>query len=1033
MRSLYLFNIDGLQYGVWKDKVDLIRDIKNIHQLPFSPEYIAGLATIKEKKTALADLSLLLGLAPFDRGKSVGHALLLADQNSSTGFIVSGSIEEVSASSDAIHAMPKYLKTSEINSCIAYEQEPIPLIDLDAFYHHVHSKNVSPSVPPFSIPTKDDSDLSTIGEIRLFTAGGEVFAFPENESTLEFISPGKITPLPLSPDYVKGLSFYGGNLLTVLHTAEEMNLPEPGSPDITIIYERDGEHFGFLIDKYLGLLNRSDSRIRRLPPLAESSWTSSFVSNDGEIIPLLNPNAFLTNPDEQEQSKIPLSERYTPASRFDAQFAKEKVEVVEFMLLGVRHAIPKCEIEDVIPYSNCRKVPDVKSIVIGVIEHDKEVIPVLDPAMVFGRRSLVNDKWHMILVRNGDFRAFVITEGVMNERQLPLNLQKNLPVSLSQKLIYGCYPDGDAVRLVLNIEALAVHFDKLVVKELIAAMTKEMAEAPAEIIPSLIPANDFANEETELERLLKDITFPDKGLKSGHRDGLAETKILPGETSITKHMEQSGEPPEGADLKPFKDQLTDESESEAKRLVPHLSSPTEEIRSALIDEFVDSDRQYVSEAEGAELSSLDDQSEQAVEDIPIPMAGVATEAVNEEEGGSKHTILPFETDLIQEEDAASLPTEDNKSLPDVEKVESKDESIQIPSDATKHAKSGVMVSSSLTDENEIQTDQEKFDAESEFILIGDDLPVKGGDKIQSWEIDQADLSTAKKDVEPGGESPSFEINTFAKTHDDNSTCETDRVASQVNMLEDAPGETFLQTETTPYSDVDSSEAEAKASESHSTQEKNEMPLPDVVTDTSQPNLTDVKTAGQQIAESFVPWEPKENKNEEGSRRDETKERTKIIADLSPRALKRPKRPIRKLAYLMAILLVLFDPLSLFEYPGRIIDQPPKPMKKNIVQVKEKPQLPSPPPVVQETKVVSPPAPDAPLPEEKELVLTVPAEMPIEKQLYVIKKGDTLWGISKRFTGDPYNFPIVANDNNIPNPDLIFPKQRILLQQEEDEE
>ena len=61
-----------------------------------------------------------------------------------------------------------------------------------------------------------------------------------------------------------------------------------------------------------------------------------------------------------------------------------------------------------------------------------------------------------------------------------------------------------------------------------------------------------------------------------------------------------------------------------------------------------------------------------------------------------------------------------------------------------------------------------------------------------------------------------------------------------------------------------------------------------------------------------------------------------------------------------------------------------------------------------------------------LTLTVPPEMPLDADLYIVKKGDTLWAISKRFTGDPFNYPRVARDNKIANPDLIFPDQKIYL-------
>lgn len=47
--------------------------------------------------------------------------------------------------------------------------------------------------------------------------------------------------------------------------------------------------------------------------------------------------------------------------------------------------------------------------------------------------------------------------------------------------------------------------------------------------------------------------------------------------------------------------------------------------------------------------------------------------------------------------------------------------------------------------------------------------------------------------------------------------------------------------------------------------------------------------------------------------------------------------------------------------------------------------------------------------------------------YIVEKGDTLWDLSRRFAGSPFNWPRVWKDNNqIPNPHRIFPGDRIRL-------
>jgi nucleoid-associated protein YgaU len=65
-----------------------------------------------------------------------------------------------------------------------------------------------------------------------------------------------------------------------------------------------------------------------------------------------------------------------------------------------------------------------------------------------------------------------------------------------------------------------------------------------------------------------------------------------------------------------------------------------------------------------------------------------------------------------------------------------------------------------------------------------------------------------------------------------------------------------------------------------------------------------------------------------------------------------------------------------------------------------------------------------------LVLEIPAERYVQRDVYVVVKDDTLWNISERFTGNPFNYPKIAGENRIADPDLIFPGQRIRLKKKE---
>src|SRR6266540_1314206 len=54
----------------------------------------------------------------------------------------------------------------------------------------------------------------------------------------------------------------------------------------------------------------------------------------------------------------------------------------------------------------------------------------------------------------------------------------------------------------------------------------------------------------------------------------------------------------------------------------------------------------------------------------------------------------------------------------------------------------------------------------------------------------------------------------------------------------------------------------------------------------------------------------------------------------------------------------------------------------------------------------------------------------EPTVYIIKQGDTLWGLSERFLKDPYYWPnLWANNPAITNPHFIYPGQKVKIYQD----
>ena len=120
---------------------------------------------------------------------------------------------------------------------------------------------------------------------------------------------------------------------------------------------------------------------------------------------------------------------------------------------------------------------------------------------------------------------------------------------------------------------------------------------------------------------------------------------------------------------------------------------------------------------------------------------------------------------------------------------------------------------------------------------------------------------------------------------------------------------------------------------------------------------------------------------------------------------------KKLGYLLSVFfvlaIILFVVWALFNMGG---------CEKSAQTTTNEPEV----VVVEETVVVEEPvAAPEPAPEP------IPAPVVNEKE-YTVKAGDNLWTIAGKFMGDNYKYPELAKFNNIGNPDVIEPGQKIIV-------
>jgi chemotaxis signal transduction protein/nucleoid-associated protein YgaU len=593
MRELTIFNLGELKYGIWRNEAIAVKDVEHIHWLPPIPKHIAGMSILEGRTVTMFDLPACIGLSPLARKRQKYSVIVFENEKNVAGFLVDFIIGHFSISSETVHKMPGYLRTEVIDTCAVHNSELIPVISLSKLFKIVLQADFKPPKAEFRIPEIKQDKTSLVNTVRVFKSGGEYFAIPSENIEKASVKPGPVSNMALVHKHVSGITFHGGKLIPLVHMSSCINeqTEQEGQTytleitPLVLIADIAGQSFGLLIDSDRGEWDDENFTLKPLPPLVQSSWMKRTIIHGKEIIPIIDSGVLLSDrSDENDRDSLP--QRYTPDSNIEAIFGKEGVKVIEFSLLGLRYALPESEVEDSFRVKTYRRLPNVISIVAGVAEHDGELLPVLDLGMYFGRRSPVTPEWWMILVKNGDFQALILAEAVMRERLLPVNIQQGLPFEEPHQMVYGCYPDEAAVRLVLNVEAMTVHFDEVRFKGIISMFAEEVEPAPEEIGPAIL----------ELEAAAE----------------MVKDEIIEEETKISEEPVRSAAPVAAEEIEEEEEEIQVEQKTEEIEVIEQV----EEIIEPELEEFVELVESLIKE-ETEEVKEIQEQGEISITDLSL--------------------------------------------------------------------------------------------------------------------------------------------------------------------------------------------------------------------------------------------------------------------------------------------------------------------------------------------------------------------------------------------------------------------------------
>ena len=479
MREAILFTLDGTRYGVWRDKISSVEDVGSLHRLPFLKSSLNVLAVIGNRTRTLADLPACVGYPP-TRNRSKAYALLMSEKEPVQGFLVTGAPVSYGVRPESVIAVPDYLSIPMVECCIDEPDQPVPVLDISALYERMRKggREVEAHAHALRSPASPQAPEPTV--FRAIGVAGNLMGLTKSEIEEKPLDNYRLMSFPLLPPDIDGIAVFHDRLLPTVDISRRISDQPPRGKSVLLEAKVGKASVGILVDEDRGEWAKEDSTVLELPLVSQLSWLRSAALRNGELASLVDLGAMLSSPREVDRTGN-LVRHYTPDSKFPSLFGKGGIKVVEFSVLGRKHAVPESEVVDVVPYQTVRPTPLSPRIVAGVVNYQGSLLPVLDLARIHGQSSSPTAAWSMILVANGDFRAMVMSDNVSEARRLEPMTQRDVPVVLPYPVVYGCYTDGDSVRLIFNIEALAAHFEESRV---------------AEMMPALAPAAAFERTET---------------------------------------------------------------------------------------------------------------------------------------------------------------------------------------------------------------------------------------------------------------------------------------------------------------------------------------------------------------------------------------------------------------------------------------------------------------------------------------------------------------------------------------------------------
>lgn len=455
MLSFTLFKVGEQTFAYETADVVKTVNIDRVFMVPRVPSYVKGLVNLRNTAVPIIDMGVLL----WDKPLSTSTAIMLYINESLVGILVDKVLGIVNVSQIKDKGQVDIVDVREdlVRGVFDRDGDVVFVLDLDSVLTRSGRITSKRAKKRKGKAQKSQKTLAKPEEgFVVFPIGNEWYAFPVGEVGEIINHPRDISPMPRSPEYIKGVFLLRGEE-TMLVSLRKLLGVESSAPEQRVIIVRgEKSNFGIAVDdvKEIRWVHQEE-----VIPMERDPIKGIIALEKGDrLVSVLEIGKLLENEDIEGMTDERDREGYT-------EEVQEMKSFVLFNVGGVDMAVPIEKVREVIEVEDPTPLPGAPEYIKGMYNLRNSVIAIVDLSRKLGIDSKEETGRVVVL---GDMPVGLMVNklrGILKTEEENIQPVEDL-TGVEEKLLEGIIKtESGGIIFILDVDTVVQEEDLKLLKE----------------------------------------------------------------------------------------------------------------------------------------------------------------------------------------------------------------------------------------------------------------------------------------------------------------------------------------------------------------------------------------------------------------------------------------------------------------------------------------------------------------------------------------------------------------------------------------